>query len=389
MKKLWIISFIFVVMAFSLGNVSSKELNELAFVYGLGIDKAKDGYRVSMQVVNPHPLNTPTDKPSVFVYEDKARSIGKVIEIISKKTPREIILSQIRVILIDEQLAREEGLNDVLNYLLSKPGVSSMVDVLIMDNMKAFDALRVFSAIEEIPANEILKTLTNTEENWGSHQSVFPTQLKAEILSTGNEAIIPTLAISGKIKTAVTKKNIEQLAPKSHLHLSGLTILREDKKVGWINDKLSRVYYLIKGKLKSSYFTSPCSKNEEFGFSIIKAKTDIKGSVVDGTPSFNVQTKIIGDLDELNCNIDVSNPSNIKKLEKDMEKEVKKQMLALIEKSHKLQSDFIGFGDVLRISNKSEWKKIEKRWNQAYLESEFDIKVRVIIRNYGDTNLAS
>jgi spore germination protein KC len=94
-------------------------------------------------------------------------------------------------------------------------------------------------------------------------------------------------------------------------------------------------------------------------------------------------------LDELNCNMDISNPSNIKSLEKEMEKEVKKQIVQLIKKSRNLKSDFIGFGDVLRIDDKSEWKKIDERWKQAYLESEFDIKVKVIIRNYGDTNLTS
>lgn len=389
MKKLVIVFIIFFFFTFSLGNLSSNELNEIAFVYGLGVDKTKDGYRVSMQLVNPHPLNTPTDKPSVVVYEDEARSIGKAVELVSKKTPRELNLSQIRVVLIDEQLAKKQGMNDVLNYLLRKSGLSSTVDVLVMNHIKAFDALRVFSAIEEIPTSEILKTVINTEENWGSHQRVFPPQLKAEILSTGKEAIVPTLSISGKTKSAQKKKNLEQLAPKSYLQLSGLTVLRGDKKVGWLNDKLSRVYYLIKGKLKSSYFTSPCSKHEEFGLTIIKAKTDIKGSIVDGNPLFNIRTKIVGDLDELNCNINISNPSNIKSLEKEMEKEVKKQVVQLIKESQNLQSDFIGFGDVLRIDDKSDWKKIDERWKQAYLESEFDIKVKVIIRNYGDTNLTS
>lgn len=385
MKKLAVIFVIFFFLVFSLGNLNTNELNDIAFVYGLGIDKAKDGYQVSLQIIDPHPLNYPTDKPSVIVFEGKARSLGKAIELVSKKASRKVTLSQVKIVLISEQLVKEQGINAVLNYLLRKSGLSSMVDVLVTKDIEAFNALRVFSIIEDVPTSEILKTVINTEKNWGSHQRVFPTQLKAEILSRGKEAIIPTLDISGKLKTAEKKKNVEQLAPKSYLQLSGLTVLREDKKVGWLNDKLSRVYYLIKGKLKRSYFTSPCSKHQEYGLTIVKAKTNIKGSVVDGIPFFNIRTKIIGDLDDINCNLDISDPSNIKNLEKDMEKEIKKQILNLIKKSHKFQSDFIGFGDVLRINDKSEWKRIDERWKQAYLESKFDIKVRVIIRDYGDT----
>lgn len=35
-----------------------KELNELAFVLGLGLDKAEDGYKVSMQVVIPSSITS-------------------------------------------------------------------------------------------------------------------------------------------------------------------------------------------------------------------------------------------------------------------------------------------------------------------------------------------
>lgn len=58
-----------------------KELNELAFVLGLGLDKAEDGYKVSMQVVIPSSITSQSAGGSggsgvpVVLYSFKVKTI--------------------------------------------------------------------------------------------------------------------------------------------------------------------------------------------------------------------------------------------------------------------------------------------------------------------------
>ncbi|PGO77655.1 hypothetical protein CN980_11270 [Bacillus cereus] len=390
MKKFILIAVSCLLLSIICGNFNRNELNEIAIVYAIGIDKGEKGYKVSMQIINPKPTGNPsTEQPPVIVYQDEAKSIGKAIEQVSKKISREIHLSQIQLILIGETLLENNEMETVLNYMLRDPRIASVVDILVTRDIEASQALQVFSPLEDIPINEIVKVLKNTAENWGSHQRIFPTQLKAEIISKGKEAVIPTITIIGESNDAKNKKIIEKLSPNSYLALSGLTILRGNKPAGWLNDNLSRTYYLLKGALKTSYFDAPCSKKEELGLTILKTKTSITGHLKNGVPYFQITVRLIGDLNESNCVMDVSTPKSVKKLEVKMETEIRKHIKSLLQKSKQLQSDFVGFGEVLMIHDNSNWKKIKSYWKEIYPSSQFDIHIQMLIRNYGDMHLNS
>lgn len=393
MKTLGIITFLSLFAVLSLGNINRNELNEIALVYAVGIDMESDNYAVSLQVINPQPPISQTDKMPVIVYEAKAKSIGKAIEMVSKKISRQLSPAQVQLIVIGEELAETKGINNVLNYILREPGLTSILDILITKDISAYDVLKVVSFMEDIPGNEIVKALRNTEENWGSHQRVYPTQVKADILSRGKEAIIPTISLYGKEHLAEEKALLESTAPKSYLEFSGLTLLNEDKKVGWLNDNQSRAYYLIKDRLKHSYFSSYCPNDdnkEEFGLTIIHSKTAIHGKITKGKPKFTIKVEVTGDLDELNCDLDISKPAGIKKVEDLMEKQIEEGLKDLLVQSQAMNADFIGFGDVLRIDDKDSWKEIEDSWqSEIYATSTFAIETKVIVRNFGDLNIAN
>ncbi len=390
MKTLGIIAFVSLFAILSLGNINRNELNEVALVYAIGIDREADNYVVSLQVINPQPPNSPSDKLPVVVYDTEAKSMGKAIEMVSRKISRQLSPAQVQLIIIGESVAETIGINGVLNYILREPGLSSMLDILITKDINAGDALKVIPHMEDIPGSEIVKTLENTEENWGSHQRILPTQLKADILSRGVEAIIPTIVLIGDKKVAEEKGNLESIAPKAYLELSGLTVMNEDKRAGWLNDNQSRSYYLIKGTLKNSYFSSYCSdQKEEFGLTIIHSKTSIHGKINNGIPKFKIKVDLIGDLDELNCDMDITKTEEIKKIETLMKKDIEASLKDLITQSQTLNCDFIGFGDVLRIDDKSNWKKYEKLWQkEIFAKSQYEITANVTVRNYGDINIS-
>ncbi|WP_255290497.1 Ger(x)C family spore germination protein [Bacillus cereus] len=390
MKKFSLIAVSCLLLSIICGNFNRNELNEIAIVYAIGIDKGEKGYKISMQIINPKPAGNPSiEQPPVIVYQDEAKSIGKAIEQVSKKISREIHLSQIQLILIGETLMKNKGMEAILNYVLRNPKIPSVVDILVTRDIEASQALQVFSPLEDIPINEVVKTLKNTAENWGSHQRIFPTQLKAEIISEGKEVAIPTIKIIGESNDAKNQKIFKKLSPNSYLALSGLTILRGNKSVGWLNDNLSRTYYLLKGALKTSYFDAHCSKREEFGLTILKTKTSITGHLKNGVPYFQITVRLIGDLNEFNCEMDVSNPKGVKKLEVKMEKKIRKHIESLLQTSKQLQSDFVGFGEILMIHDNSNWKKVQSRWKEIYSSSRFDVHIQILIRNYGDIQLNS
>lgn len=390
MKKFIILAISCLSLSIIYGHFNRNELNNIAIVYAVGIDKSEKGYKVSMQIINPKLTENPSnEKPPVIVYQNEAKSIGKAIEQVSKKISRELHLSQIQLILIGETLIKNKEIESVLNYVLRDPKIASVVDILVTKDIEAAQALQVASHLEDIPINEVVKILKNTAENWGSHQRMFPTQLKAVIISEEKDAAIPTLKIIVDSNNLKNQKTLKKLSPNSYLALSGLTIFRGNKPVGWLNDNLSRTYYSLKGALKTTYFDAHCSKKEGFGFRVLKNKTSIKGHLKNGVPYFQITVQFIGDLNEFNCKMDVSNPKIVKNLELKMEKKIRRHVESLLQTSKQLESDFVGFGETLMIYDNSNWKKVKSNWNKIYSTSQFDIDIQISIRNQGDMYLHS
>lgn len=73
-----------------------------------------------------------------------------------------------------------------------------------------------------------------------------------------------------------------------------------------------------------------------------------------------------------------------------MEKQIEEGLKDLLVQSQAMNADFIGFGDVLRIDDKDSWKEIEDSWqSEIYATSTFAIETKVIVRNFGDLNIAN
>lgn len=69
----------------------------------------------------------------------------------------------LHLIVVGKTLAEKKGIDKVLNYILREPGLISMKDILISENVTSYDALQVITVMEDIPSSEIIKTLKNTE----------------------------------------------------------------------------------------------------------------------------------------------------------------------------------------------------------------------------------
>lgn len=73
-------------------------------------------------------------------------------------------------------------------------------------------------------------------------------------------------------------------------------------------------------------------------------------------------------------------------LEKEKEKAIQREVLAAIRRSQELQSDFIGFGDLLYRKYPDTWEKIKSDWRSAWLPGiEVDVKVTSKLERTGNT----
>ena len=100
MNRILSIFFILLLLInFLTGCWSSRELNELAIVTALGIDKTEKGYLLSAQIINPGEIAGKSifGRTEVVRFMKTGDTVIEAIRKLATDTPRKIYVSNIRV----------------------------------------------------------------------------------------------------------------------------------------------------------------------------------------------------------------------------------------------------------------------------------------------------
>lgn len=143
-----------------------KELNEIAFILGMGLDKAESGYRVTMQVVIPSSISSQTAGGTsgggvpVVVSSFTVPTIYESDRQYTLISSRTAYKGHIRVLVIGEELARA-GIAEILDVLKRSREPRNDYYVMVAKGTTAEEALKVLTPLDKIPANKLFSSWTN------------------------------------------------------------------------------------------------------------------------------------------------------------------------------------------------------------------------------------
>lgn len=375
------------------GCWNRRELNELAIAVAAGVDWVDDRYRLTVQVAIPGQLTAKRSGGSqapATLYTAEGDTIFEAARRMTQISPRKIYFSHLRMFLIDEAMARE-GIAKVLDLLSRDHEFRPDFYLVVTKGATAEETLKIMTSMETIPANKLYESLQISEKTWSPSMAVTLDELINDLVSTGKHPVLTGLVITGNRDLGKTRKNIENIETLSQLKYSGLAVFKYDKLVGWLNERDSRNYRLITGHVKSSAGFIPCKdKNEgKIVVETLRTEAKMKGSIVNDRPEMDIKIRLEGNIGAVECSgLDLSQPSTVRELEAEMEKDIKQSLEAIVEKVQtELKVDIFGFGEALRRSHPKAWKEMKEAWNDRYFPNlETRIHVDYKIRRTGTTN---
>ena len=94
------------------GLNNSRELNDLAIVSAIGIDKEDGNFKVSAIVLNPEKQDSGSSSSSasnkMIVYEKTASSVQEAIRSMILESPKRLYLAHMELLLISEEVAKKD-----------------------------------------------------------------------------------------------------------------------------------------------------------------------------------------------------------------------------------------------------------------------------------------
>lgn len=372
------------------GCWNRRELNELGIAVAAGVDKEGDRYRLSVQVVDPGQVTAQkgaSGGAAATLYTSEGDSVFEAARRITQISPRKIYFSHLRVFLIGESLARQ-GIGETLDFLFRDHEFRPDFYLVVAKGASALETLKIMTPLEPVPANKLFSSLETSEINWSPSIAITLDELIDNLASSGQNPVLTALEINGDPKIGENKDNITSISTPTQLKYSGLAAFNKDKLVGWLNEQESRGYHDIHGGIKSTILHIPCPDGGKVIIESIRSSTKVKGSVIQGQPQIDIQVTAEGNVGAAGCKkLDITDPSTVPGLEKEIEEKLIGFMEAAIEKAQReLKTDIFGFGEAIRRSNPKAWKTMEKNWNEEYFTGlPINIKTDFVIRRIGMT----
>ncbi|PEW08854.1 spore gernimation protein KC [Priestia megaterium] len=375
---------------------SKKELTDLAIVAAMGLDKTKDGrYHITLQIINPGNVaggmqggGGGTQSPPITIYSASGNNIVEASRRASSRISRRLYYAHTNLVVVGEKLAKEEGLDTLIDGLDRDPEFRNTSTIVIANHSTAADLVKTLTPVDKIPANKILKTLEFTQRKWGENVKTSLQDVMTSIESPGKGTVVSGFRLVGNPQQAQKLDNLQESAPAATLRASGIAVLKQGKLVDWLYGKPARGTVWILDKIQGTDINIDwVGKKDAIAYQTVRQKTSVSAQVKNGKPHISVHTRVEGDIGDIEVPVDITNPKVITEIEQFVSKEIKKELVTAVERAQKNKTDILGFGEVIHRSRPKQFKRLKQEWNDVYFPKlNVDITVEAYIRRAGLRN---
>lgn len=370
-----------------------KELNEVAFVLGIGIDKADVGYTVSMQVVIPSAISSQSNGGGggsgvpVVVYKFTVPTFYDAQRKLNLDSARTSYLGHIRVLVIGEELARS-GVGEILDVFKRSREPRMDFYVMVARDTTASDVLKVLTPMDKLPANKLFSSLDNSYKDSSKTVAVTLDDFIENLLSQGENPVLTGVEVMGDPKEGEDKSNVERTMPKARLEYHSVAVFSKDKLIGWLNESETIGYNYINDKVTSNSGPISGEDGKPIVIESIQSSTKRKVKFIDGEPHIYLKVKALCNIEEVQSTENLELESTIKRLEKETEERIIERMQNTVEQvNNRFNIDIMGFGQSIYHASPKAWAKLQQKKGNDYLKSlPIHYSASVVINRVGLTD---
>jgi spore germination protein KC len=366
------------------GCWNRRELDQIAVVEAMGIDKLEDG-QISLTYQLLRPSGVKGTSPGgekggggkgVWVVTATGETVFDAIRNATAQVARRSYFGHNKVIIIGEESARS-GIMPILDLAVRDPELRELVYVFITKG-KASDIIKAEHPQEKIPAKGI-ESLAKATIASSKVPHIFLIDVMKDLVSKTSEPFIPGIELTGRKADETVDKLFE---------LHGTAIFKDDKMVDWLGPEETRGLLWILGDVKSGIIvvSSPGDESKNVALEIIRASSKVTPEMDDGELTVTVEVKEEGNLGEQMSQVDLSKPDTFKELEEKQAAVIKGEILAALSKAQKWGVDIFKFGEKYHRKFPAEWPELEENWEDEFSNIKVDIVVDAKLRNTGITS---
>ncbi|MDF2946192.1 MAG: Ger(x)C family spore germination protein [Bacillales bacterium] len=399
-----ITKFIVILIAVSLltSCAGKREINDLAIVLAVGIDKGeKQKFKVTVEVVRASDARGQTGSPAgnagdpMWIASAEGDSIFEAIRNISTYSSRRVFWAHNYVIVVNEELAEKEGIKDIIDFFTRNPELRMRTWIVATPD-KAGEVVSTQTGLEVIPGEALSKLF-----RYNPISAVSPrTQIRdvhTAYLSESSDPIMARVKLQERVvpnkadggggggeKPPGGEEKGKGEPSIKQIEMSGTTVFKKDKMVGTLSKKETRGLLPFIENVGTAIIplTCPGKEKEKITVEVKKNKVEVLPFIKDNAPFYKINLSLTTNVVEANCDFDIDDRKMIDEIERNLEKKYKGYIKSALEKGQKeYKADIFELGKTFENKYPEKWKSFRENWDEKYAAAKFDINVKAEVQS--------
>ncbi|MEE0634359.1 MAG: Ger(x)C family spore germination protein [Bacilli bacterium] len=379
------IKFLILLLPLLSGCYNYRELNELGITTAVSIDYKDNNFYVIAEVINPiKQQDASSSNNSPFVnYNSSSSSLQDAFRKVVLESPRQLYAAQLEIIVLSEEVVNNH-LEEVLEYFARDPEARTEIKIIVAKTEDSTKAITLQTLLTSLSSSNIINSLDLQSKVLGMDYPVTLNELLNMYIDPYLEVVLPSMTLYGNYEIGDEKENITTSSPKAIVKIDGSTITKDNKILGYLDLEESKILNLINGKLKETII----KMNYYDGYIIfepnrikVSRELDIKNNIIKINISGYSKTK------EIQSNIDLKDPKEVKKLNKTLNMELEKKITDTFNSiREKYGTDVFGFQELYYRTNYKYFKENCTNWYEdIYPKIKLEVKANVRLYEKGST----
>lgn len=391
-KHLFLIVLCVVLMCLQTGCWSKDEIEDQSIYVGVGLDPASESqlekqfrteggdYRkrkimtTTLQIINVQSdskngggQEASTSQKPYYNISETGDSMFQLIREFSTRMERPVIGHHLKVIVINEKLARKYRMNELLDFFLRDNDIRPSSHVLISKGSARSSMVAKDNKV--IPSLRLMGLFDNRYRSLSILEPMTLSKLAGKMHGEQSYLLQNVIAADGEVK------------------FSGSSIIKgkTQRLQGTLNEEETIGSVWIMGTGQGGLVKSYNEDRQPLVYEVKGMKSKITTKVAGDDFSFHVRIESNGRLIEEFSNTNETIDSAFRKqVEEATEKEVGRLTgLALKKVQKKYGIDVLGFGKQFSIQHPRKWEKIKDRWEEIFPEIPITVSIDIEITEYG------
>lgn len=348
------------------------EVATLTFVMGAGID-AGPGDNLTLTVETLAVKSGDSTEMSPYVTKTSGLTLFNALRNMTNVTGKQMFFGHSHALVFSEEFARR-GVGPAVGFMQRDVGIRTNMWLFVARGSSAEDVFKADPPLG-ISVGEYLERVMEVQHR---NPIFIPMQVWEFNRALSEVGLLPILPVVELI----------ELDDKKIPRVAGTAVFREDRLVGWLDERDTRIL----GYLRLRNITGVITTELEYGGERKRVAAEVTTSTVEMKPqwkddelSMGIDVKLSIGLHEIGFQtFDYSQPELKRMLEEAFARQLKADIEHLMKTLQEdLKSDVVGFGNLIRKKKPSAWRKVEKDWDEEFCRLPVAVRVAVLITETG------